>query len=163
MGREVRRIPYNWKHPKDENGCYIPLDGDSFSKDLEKYNMGKELWERGFCEDWSDDPRDWKPKESSQNYTYEEWAGDPPKEDEYMPYWPDEERTCSEGTPISPVMKDPEELAKWLADNGASSFGNMTATYEEWLAMIKGPGWSFSAACVPGKGIVSGISVCGDN
>ena len=31
--------------------------------------------------------------------------------------------TCTEGTPISPVMETPENLARWLADNGASAFG----------------------------------------
>jgi len=42
----------------------------------------------------------------------------------------------SEGSPISPVCQSPEELARWLADNGASAGGNSTATYEQWLAMI---------------------------
>lgn len=29
MGREVRRVPANWQHPKDDNGNFIPLlDGD---------------------------------------------------------------------------------------------------------------------------------------
>lgn len=53
-------------------------------------------------------------------------------ENDYMPVWAEEEKThiqmyetCSEGTPISPKFtKDKtEELAKWLADNNASSFG----------------------------------------
>lgn len=25
MGREVRRVPANWEHPKDERGNFIPL------------------------------------------------------------------------------------------------------------------------------------------
>lgn len=25
MGRELRRVPANWKHPKDGNGRYIPM------------------------------------------------------------------------------------------------------------------------------------------
>jgi len=68
--------------------------------------------------------------------------------DEYMPPWPAEERThfmmyedTTEGTPISPAFETPEELARWLADNGASSFGRMTATYEEWLETCRG-GWA---------------------
>jgi len=44
----------------------------------------------------------------------------------------------SEGTPISPPFETPEELARWLADNNASAFGGMTATYEQWLATCKG-------------------------
>jgi hypothetical protein len=64
--------------------------------------------------------------------------------------------TVSEGSPISPVFKTPEELAKWLADNGASAFGSETATYEQWLKMITGPGWSPSAMVVGGV-MMSGV------
>lgn len=46
--------------------------------------------------------------------------------------------TTSEGSPISPVLSTPEELARWLADNNASAFGSWTNTYEEWLLMING-------------------------
>ena len=42
----------------------------------------------------------------------------------------------SEGTPISPIFENAEDLAHWLADNKASAFGGMTATYEEWLSTI---------------------------
>jgi len=45
--------------------------------------------------------------------------------------------TCSEGSPISPTFDTPEELARWLADTGASACGHMTATYDQWLATIK--------------------------
>lgn len=62
-----------------------------------------------------------------------------------MPSWPESERThfqmyetTSEGTPISPALPTGEELARWLADHGASAFGTMTATYEQWLAVIRG-------------------------
>jgi len=26
MGREIRHVPENWEHPKDENGNYIPIE-----------------------------------------------------------------------------------------------------------------------------------------
>lgn len=44
----------------------------------------------------------------------------------------------SEGTPISPAFETPEELAHWLADNGASAFGSETASYESWLRICRG-------------------------
>lgn len=44
--------------------------------------------------------------------------------------------TTSEGSPISPAFDTPEELAQWLADNGASACGSSTASYTEWLRMI---------------------------
>ncbi len=64
--------------------------------------------------------------------------------------------TTSEGSPISPVFSTPEELAHWLADNKASSFGGNTASYIQWLNMIKGPGWAISAIMTD-KGISSGV------
>jgi hypothetical protein len=61
----------------------------------------------------------------------------------------------SEGTPISPAFATPEELARWLADSGASAFGNMTATYEQWLATCKA-GWSVGMV-MQGRRIMSGV------
>lgn len=95
--------------------------------------------------------------------------GNPPFYDvEVMPQWSDSRRThyqmyetCSEGTPISPVMKTPEELAAWLAENKASAFADMTADYETWLGMIKGPGHSPSAVIMGGK-MISGVEAVTD-
>jgi hypothetical protein len=79
-----------------------------------------------------------------------------------MPEWPESERThlqmyesTSEGTPISPVMETPEQLARWLADNGASAFGDMTATYEQWLETAK-DGWAPSGMMIGGV-MMSGV------
>lgn len=63
--------------------------------------------------------------------------------------------TVTEGSPISPVFDTPEELAHWLADNGASAFGSQTATYEQWLVICKS-GWAPSAIG-DAKGIRSGV------
>lgn len=46
--------------------------------------------------------------------------------------------TASEGSPMSPVFATAEELARWLADSGASVFGRHTATRGEWLDIIEG-------------------------
>jgi len=80
-----------------------------------------------------------------------------PMLDSEMPTWDDDEmtywmmyETCSEGTPISPAFATPNGLARWLADTGASAFGSMTATYEQWLGMIR-EGWA------PSAGIHSGV------
>ena len=74
-----------------------------------------------------------------------------------MPNWPAEQRThlmmyedTSEGTPISPAFKTPEELARWLADNNASAFGSDTASYEAWLRVARG-GWAPSMVVADGK------------
>lgn len=96
---------------------------------------------------------------------YEWWAGEcpsRPRRRDYMPDWPIEQRThlmmyesTSEGTPISPAFATPEELARWLADNGASAFGRDTATYEQWLAMAR-QGWSVSGVMIDGR-MMSGV------
>lgn len=81
----------------------------------------------------------WKPKEPPSGDGWQMWE------------------TTSEGSPVSPVFATPEELAHWLADNGASSFGSSTSTYEQWLAMIQ-VGWAMSAAIVGGK-LMSGVDM----
>lgn len=64
---------------------------------------------------------------------HNEWESFEPPAGEGYQMWED----CSEGSPISPVLETPEELAQWLADTGASAFGGQTATYKEWLATIE--------------------------
>ncbi len=142
MGREVRRVPAGWEHPKNPNGNYIPLFGGSFANEAAEWDQGATKWAEGLRDDYNGG---WMPKDDDQNYTYEEWAGSRPVADHYMPDWPEDQRThlqmyedTSEGTPISPVMKTPEALAAWLAENNASAFGDMTATYEQWLNVCKG-------------------------
>lgn len=166
MGREIRRVPENWEHPKNENGNYKPLLGYSFKEQLTEWEEGKKKWSEGLRENRfpKDGEPKWTPKDKDEkNTSWQEWSGEKPNEADYMPDWNENERThiqmyesCTEGTPISPVMKDPEKLAKWLADNGASAFGSMTATCEQWLSTINA-GIAPSAITVNGV-IYSGVS-----
>ncbi len=63
--------------------------------------------------------------------------------------------TVSEGVPISPVFKTPEELARYCADHpqGASR----GTTYEQWLAMITGSGW-VPSLIVTATGVRDGVA-----
>lgn len=144
MGREVRRVPAWWQHPKDRRG-YVPLFGRSFRKEVEEWAEGAAKWEEGMVRDWSvRGAVAWKPRpDPAPCETCAEWVGKRPVASDYMPDWTEAERThlqmyenTSEGTPVSPVMESPEALARWLADNGASAFGYSTATYEQWLDCI---------------------------
>lgn len=81
----------------------------------------------------------WKPKNPPKGVGWQMWE------------------TVSEGSPISPVFATPEKLARWLADNGASSCGSSTATYEQWLTMIQA-GWCMTMAVVNGK-MMSGVEM----
>jgi len=143
MSREVRRVPADWQHPRDEtNVRYKALyPGEEYP------NRAAEFMAKANSEGLQEAI---------------EWFGCPDKED-YMPNWPAEQRThfmmyedTSEGTPISPAFATPEELARWLADTGASSFGSSTASYEAWLRVANG-GWAPSAVFTPETGLVSGV------
>lgn len=144
MGREVRRVAKNWEHPKKDNGQYIPLF-EGYAADAKEF---LEIVERDGLQEAVD------------------YMGCPDKND-YMPDWTDDEKThlmmyetTSEGTPISPAFETPEELANWLSENGASSFGRSTATYDQWLRVCRGgyaPSMVLSSA-----GIQSGVEAMGD-
>lgn len=142
MGRELRRVPKDWEHPRDADDRYRPLmqnygaDLEQFRSDIEGKGLGKAL---------------------------DYWGGGP-QTDKYMPDWTWDEAPCfmmyedtSEGTPISPAFETIEELAQWLANNNASAFGKTGASYEEWLATCK-TGYAISAIGMPGRGFISGVA-----
>ncbi len=126
MGREVRKVPADWQHPKDNiTGKYKPLyPGDGYE------TSAKRFMEKANADGLQEAI---------------DWFGQAPDINNYMPNWPESERThfmmyenTSEGTPISPAFKTPEELARWLADTGASAFGDSCASYEDWLRVAQG-------------------------
>jgi hypothetical protein len=174
MGREVRRVPADWQHPKAFNsyrGCdeFVPLHEGGYcggyAAQAAEWDEGWAKWQEGLCSVGGD----WEPIDPEHFGTsYTGWAGARPSPDDYMPDWPDELRThymmyedTSEGTPISPAFASPEELARWLADNGASAFANMTATYEQWLPVCRG---GFAPSMVVENGqMKSGVEFMGTN
>lgn len=173
MGREVRRVPADWQHPRsagtyrDGSPRYVGLMKGPWSEAIASWKEEKSHWDNGECRDYSK-PGMWKPREADQNYSFEEWSGDEPLQSEYMPEWSAEQathlmmyETVTEGTPISPAFETPEELATWLADNGASAFGGEGASYESWLAMIK-EGYAPSFVIGDGK-IQSGVDFIANN
>lgn len=171
MGREVRRVPADWQHPKDDHGRFIPMHEQSFEaafkewteSELSEWLEGRAHWALGEVTDYHGG---WEPiPEKYAADKWEDYAGTAPTSPnprDYMPDWPEEVRThfmmyetCSEGTPISPAFATPEELAHWLADTGASSFGSMTASYGDWLRVCQG-GYAPSAVVVNGQ-LKSGV------
>ncbi len=150
MGREVRRVPADWQRPRytEENaphsravGRYIPMFEGGYAE------AAAEFLEKANTEGL----------QAAIDY-----YGEAPKQENYMPDWPLEQRThlmmyedTTEGTPISPAFATAEELARWLTDTGASSFGNQTASYEAWLRVAKG-GFAPSAILYDGS-LISGV------
>lgn len=134
---------------------YKPLlPGELYQPAVDTWNKENAKWSRGEFPEYA--------SEEARRMTYSEWAGDQPKACDYMPDWPDDQRThlmmyedTSEGTPISPAFETPEELASWLVDNKASAFGDKTGSYEGWLRVARG-GSAVSMVCSNGK-ISSGV------
>lgn len=159
------------------------------NEELPEWEEGHILWENGYVWHYPDGDYD-KEKELilidelianqrktapeyrplPENPDYRWWAGTSPiapNPENYMPNWPVEKRThymmyedTSEGTPISPAFETPEELARWLADTGASAFGGFTATYEQWLSTI-GRGYAMSMVADE-NGLRSGVEAQAD-
>ena len=171
MGREVRMVPANWQHPKYTEGSapypravghYIPMNEGGYTHAAAEWDEGHAKWGDGLVQSYGNG-EEWVPKTDEHVGRYTEYAGPRPSPDDYMPDWPEAERThlmmyedTSEGTPISPAFATPEELARWLVDNDASAFADQTATYEQWLAMIN-RGWAPSAV-IQGGVMTSGVA-----
>ena len=154
MGREVRLVPSNWEHPK-ENGQYKPLFGSTYEEEIQDWRDEKRKWDSGIYPEWA--------SEKDKKLSYNEWAGNAPNPKNYMPQFKTEEKThfmmyetTSEGTPISPAFETKEELARWLSDNGASAFAGMKATYDQWLSTIN-RGFACSAVISNGE-LKSGVA-----
>jgi hypothetical protein len=102
MGRTVRRVPADWKHPRNGRGHFIPLYPGAFSRP----------------EADPDDPTD-------PSLCMPDW---PAEERTHLMMYED----TSEGTPLSPALETPVDLVRWLVANGASSFGRGEPASPSW-------------------------------
>lgn len=168
-------IKPGWKHPEEWNRYQnkftpIGLFDYKFSDMLKEWEKEKAEWDRGYVQNYTPDLNGYTyvKKEESKYYedgsTFEDWHGEKPIVGHYMPEWAPGEatlfcmyETTSEGTPISPCFETPEQLARWLADNKASAFGDITATYDQWLAMIKRGSSAASMAITDDGQMISGV------
>lgn len=144
MGREIRRVPEGWKHPRkrqqsmrgDWKEDYTPVLDKSFEPAARQWIDDLELWLKSEHETQKgmtveEIARLNKKYPDNKGLTldmyeptilaYIEYVGDFPDRDFYRPDWTDEERThfqmyetVSEGTPVSPVFASKEDLADWL-------------------------------------------------
>jgi hypothetical protein len=85
VGREVRMVPRDWIHPKDRDGKPIPLL-DVFEYNQDEIDEGvNDGWLNRYMPNYGLDVMPKFPEGSCTHYQMYE--------------------TCSEGTPISPVME----------------------------------------------------------
>lgn len=120
MGREVRRVPPNWEHPRQEckhspwsggcdeakrsgGKCYKPLmqgyaDAKAgFEKMLAEKGLQEAIEYYGGAPDVNDYVPEWSPEQATWFQVYE---------------------TVSEGTPVSPPFATREELVDYLVTHG---------------------------------------------
>jgi hypothetical protein len=136
MGREIRRVPPDWKHPKNERGHYIPLYDKTFIEGERDHILLDLDW-------YLDNPE-----------FLSEWYNDWPQPEWYRTAFEQEPthyqiyETVTEGKPVSPVFATLEALAQWLVDQGYS-LKAATAFAKE--------GWAPSMVFTPKTGIVMNI------
>lgn len=130
MGREIRRVPADWQHPKDDKGRYISLfDGNNLKEAQAYWDDGAVLWKQGKRRDT---PNERKPDHVSwyawmltgpvvpieRKYLklpYDEWDGKRPDPKDYTDFGgrPCTHFQCyenvSEGTPVGPVCATEKE------------------------------------------------------
>lgn len=123
MGREIRRVPPNWQHPKTKRPnyqigrmeeCYQPLHDDDVETAFKTWLEGWAKW-----------PQDEECDPANPYRSFCEWNGEPPDPEYYRPAWKDEEatwyqvyETVSEGTPVTPPFATKEELVDYLVASG---------------------------------------------
>lgn len=112
MSRELKRVPldFDWPLRKIWYGYLHPLCGGNCD-DCKWYARLKGL--------------------KFKDYGCPDFELDPPKGEGYQ-LW----ETTTEGSPISPVFKTVEELAKWC-ENNATIYGFSKISYQEWLTTFK--------------------------
>ena len=142
MGREVRKVPANWEHPKYGrfgSDWYTPLfygAGGRYEKRAQAWLDEANKWAAGERPDYAG---------SDAPVFYQDWDGAPPESEYYMLVGvPDAECThfmlyesTSKGTPLGPAFATLEEVAEHAAEY-ASTFASIKTTKEEWLRMLSG-------------------------
>lgn len=177
MGREIRRVPPNWEHPrkkcehspwkggcdeaKEHDGmCYQPMYDRTYDEAAKDWKDAFAAWERGERPDYCD--------QASKNLEFWEWDGGPPDRAYYRPAWKEGEatwfqvyQTVSEGSPVSPPFATREELVEYLVKHGdfwAQHRGERGVSRKAAEAFVMGDGWVPSMVVDHGK-ITEGIEI----
>ena len=167
MGREIRRVPPNWEHPKKERfdmrsgqmvEDYQPLYDEAFAPAMREWIQNWEAWEAGTHEDFAE--------HGAECPNYWDWSSGPPDPHYYRPNWKDGEatwyqvyETVSEGTPVSPPFATQDELVDYLVTNG--DFWDQKRGDPPWdrtsaEKFVKQTGWAMSMAIVNGQVLTPG-------
>ena len=123
MGREIRRVPPHWEHPRytaDDApterciGEHRQLYDEPYIPALERWIEAHRKWESG---------KDKGRADSGMRF-YAEYNGNPPDVAMYRPDWGDTAtwyqvyQTVGEGSPVTPPFATQDELIDYLATHG---------------------------------------------
>ena len=129
MGREIRRVPPNWEHPRYTSDDLRPgeqhLLGElksfmdkTFEQAMEEWFEGWQKWKAGTHEYQLSSDFD------TDGELFHEYEGGPPQPESYRPVYDQEPtwfqvyETVSEGTPVTPPFETLEELGDYLLKRG---------------------------------------------
>lgn len=164
MGREIRRVPPNWEHPRwtEEDARYTAHVGEYRSCHDETYADAAEAWMNA-CLEWEagrHPDRERVDKECLPRYFWE-WEGPPPDPESYRPAFTAEPtwfqlyETVSEGSPVTPPFETEAKLIKYLSTKGdfwhqKDSMNHGAPTYSQAEALVR-QGGGMSMMVVDGK------------
>lgn len=142
MGREIRRVPLDWLHPRRENGSFRPVHNRTYEDRMKE---------------WYADKAEYEANPDPDCPTFEEC--DPlPDPTSYRTEWDSDAvlgycfyETVSAGTPLSPVLATAESMVNWL-----EFIAGLRRDAAKRFVEI---GWSPSMVMSPETGFVRGVEV----
>ena len=149
MGREIRRVPLDWEHPRDDEGNYISMYDQDYESAMDEWLADLQSWSDGTHEALIDKPN------LKDKIDFCGRNGSPPDKEYYRPKFESDPigyqvyQNISKGTPISPVFETLEDMKGWLIGEGYSEFASQRFIED---------GWAPSMAFTPSKGL-SGIGI----
>lgn len=157
MGREIRRVPPHWEHPKEEyhgKMVYKPMFDRSYQEAIAEWTENHNLWLEGNHPDQQDADYD-----TSEYRYYAEYDGDPPSVDTYRPHWDEAKatwyqiyETVSEGTPVTPPFETQDELVNYLTTHG-TFWDDQPWSSKAANNFVRGSGWLPSGVIMNGVGV----------
>lgn len=109
MGREIRKVPPNWSHPRDHKGNYISLlkgGNNQYESRLKEWKEDKANWSKEDIEEYGKFDENQPVKSNYTDYN------------DVEPTWFQIYQTVSEGYPVSPPFETKAELVEYLITNG---------------------------------------------
>lgn len=145
MGREIRKVPADWQHPKAEK--YVPSKdprGESEWVETEHY---RPLYDRDYesaAQEWLTEFDQWRagthPHQMPDIKYFWDYSNVPDEETCRARKWTDEEathyqiyETVTEGTPVSPVFASLQELVEWCVGQGYSRHAAERFAEQGWV------------------------------